>query len=46
MPKKRGLEQFVDLRGRLDKKEGGGIFEEGQGVDKLDTPIHTMVTVK
>ena len=28
LPKKRGLGQFVDLRG-LGKKEGGGVFEGG-----------------
>ena len=40
MPKKLGLEQFSDLRGeRLDKKEGGGVFEGGA----VDTLMHTMV---
>ena len=33
--KKRGLGQFIDLRGGLDGKEGG-LFEE-----KVDTPMHT-----
>ena len=29
-PKKGGgLGQFANLRGRLDKKEGDGVFEEG-----------------
>ena len=35
MPEKGVLGQFVDLRGGLGKKEGGG-FEEG-----VDTPMHT-----
>ena len=41
LPKKGGggLQQFGDLRGRLDKKEGRGCFW-GRGVDN---PMHTIV---
>ena len=41
MPKKGGgggeLEQFANVRGRLGKKDGGGVFEGGEGVY---TPMH------
>ena len=30
LPKKEGLRQFVDLGGRLGKKEVGGVFEGEQ----------------
>ena len=36
LPKKRGLGQFVDLRGGLDEKQGV-VFLRG-----YDTPMHTM----
>ena len=35
--KKGGLGQFVDLRGGLARKRGGGVFEGG-----VDTPMHTI----
>ena len=35
---KGGLGQFADLNGGLDKKEGGGVFEEG-----VDASMHTKL---
>ena len=37
MPKKGGLEQFADLRGRGLARKRGGVFEGG-----VDTPMPTM----
>ena len=39
LPKKGRFGQFASLKGGLGKKEGGGVFKGGRGVD---SPMHTM----